>query len=520
MHQNTRGWRPFAGVLAAFMLIAACNGASPTQTSVAGTPPAATAGATAAPTGTPGPAATGTPVAATAAPTPNVTPETSAPPGQTLVRWFVGLGTGANPDQIPVEQAAVQAFNAGPGAEHHIYLSIEIYQNAVAYDTLTNQIANHVAPDIIGPIGVRALNGFGDQLLDLSSYVAAGTLDTTGVEQNLIDLYNVGGKQIGVPYAVYPSMMYYNKAAFKEAGIEEPPHKVGDKYTMPDGSSVDWNWDTVAAIAKLLTVDNKGNDSTSPDFNPAKVDTWGFDFWFTDPRGWASGIGGSGSVVADDGKTAQMPDNWKKAFEWYHKNVWVDHVSPDQAAINAYNNGGNTFGTGKVAMGISHTWYQCCITGVADWDVAVAPIAFDGKVTAKLHSDTMGILASSANPDAAVEAMNFIMSRPEIAVAYGAMPAKAADRPAFFEALDAKFAAVNPDTNQPLNATKVDWQVASDMLGYTEFPNHEADMPNFLKSDAAIKAFGTDLLTNADPPIDDRIAALVQTLQGDFDETP
>ena len=92
------------------------------------------------------------------------------------------------------------------------------------------------APDIIGPIGVRALNGFGDQLLDLSKYVTAKTLDTTGIEKNLVDTYIVNGKQIGIPYAVYPSYMYYNKALFKEAGLKEPPHAVGENYTMPNGT--------------------------------------------------------------------------------------------------------------------------------------------------------------------------------------------------------------------------------------------------------------------------------------------
>lgn len=435
--------------------------------------------------------------------------------GKILIRWFVGLGTGGNPEQLAAERAAVAAFNAadGPGGKGGIKLALEVYQNDAAYDALANQIATRNAPDIIGPIGVRALNGFGDQLLDLSKYVADKTLDTTGVEQNLIDLYNVGGKQIGIPYAVYPSYIYYNKALFKEAGLVEPPHKVGDKYTMPDGSQADWNWDTVAALAKYLTVDTNGNDVTEAAFDPTKIDQFGFDFQWTDPRGWASVIGGSGNVVAADGKTAQWPDNWKKAIEWYYGRLYTDHTAPTQDYITALA-GGNTFQSGKVAMDFVHTWYTCCVyadaTSKLDWDIAVAPISFDGKVTAKLHSDTMGILATSFHPDEAVTAMNFIMSQPDIAVTYGAMPAKAADRTAFFAALDAKLATQNP--------TKVDWAVASSMLAYTEAPNHEADMPNFLKADAAIKALQSDMLTNAGLSIDARIAELVTTLQAIFNE--
>ncbi len=176
--------------------------------------------------------------------------------GKILVRWFVGLGTGGNPEQLGAETAAVSKCNApdGPCTKANIKLALEVYQNDVAYDTLATQIATKNGPDIIGPIGVRALNGFGDQLLDLSKYVQNKTLDTAGIEKNLIDTYIVNGKQIGVPYAVYPSFIYYNKALFKEAGLKEPPHKVGDKYTMPNGSQVDWSWDTVAQIALSSTL--------------------------------------------------------------------------------------------------------------------------------------------------------------------------------------------------------------------------------------------------------------------------
>jgi multiple sugar transport system substrate-binding protein len=526
MLQNNGRWRAITGGLATLMLIAACSGTAPT-------PIVITPGPVVQPTPiviTPGPLVQPTPQVITPAPvaTPPPTPLVTAEPGtggmtsdgKILIRWFVGLGTGGNTEQLAAEQAAVAAFNGpdGPGGKGNIKLAIEVYQNDVAYDTLATQIATHNAPDIIGPIGVRALNGFGDQLLDLAPYVASGKLDTTGVEQNLIDLYNVGDKQIGVPYAVYPSFIYYNKAAFKEAELAEPPHKVGEKYTLPDGSSVDWNWDTVAKIAKILTVDTSGNDATSADFDPANIQQFGFDFQWTDPRGWASVIGGSGSVVADDGKTAQLPETWRNALEWYYKNVWTDHITPNQDAITGMA-GGNPFQSGRIAIGYSHTWYTCCIypgdgtTPVADWDIAVAPIALDGKVTAKLHSDTMGLMASSLHPDAAVEAMDFIMDQGNIAVTYGAMPAKAALRQAFFDALDAKFS--NKATGA--NPTKVDWQVASDMLGYTESPNHEADMPNFLKSDAAIKALQSDMLTNGTLDIKARLDQLVQTLQADFD---
>ena len=39
-------------------------------------------------------------------------------------------------------------------------------------------------------------------------------------------------------------MLLYKKGLFDEAGLNEPPHKYGDQYKMPDGTMVDWNYDT------------------------------------------------------------------------------------------------------------------------------------------------------------------------------------------------------------------------------------------------------------------------------------
>ena len=72
-----------------------------------------------------------------------------------------------------------------------------------------------------------------------------------------------------------------------------------------------------------------------------------------------------------------------------------------------------------------------------------------------------------------------------LAACHAAVKSKQA---AFFDALDKRFA-----------PNKIDWQVALDMLAYPDVPSHEADMPNFLKSDAAVKAFQAKLIGSDGP---------------------
>ena len=204
--------------------------------------------------------------------------------GKVLIRWFVGLGTGAQPDQIADEQAVVAAFNE---SQDKITLSLEIYQNTTAYDILSTQIAAGNPPDIIGPVGFRGFYSYGDQLLDLQPFIEKTNYDLSDIDPAILAAYKEGfGGQVGIPFAIYPSFLYYNKDLFKEAGVPEPPHKVGEQY---DGK--DWTWETLTELAKKLTVDKAGNDATSASFDKDNTEQWGYYMQWTDPRGWGTQFG-------------------------------------------------------------------------------------------------------------------------------------------------------------------------------------------------------------------------------------
>jgi multiple sugar transport system substrate-binding protein len=438
---------------------------------------------------------------------PSATPQGSEPAGEAVqIEWFVGLGTGENEEQIPVEEAVVAAFNESQDA---IELKLTVVDNTEASDTLATRIAAGDAPDIIGPIGIRGLQSFGDQLLDIGPFIESSGVDLSEIDEALIDVYNVDGKQIGIPMAVYSSFFYYNRSLFEEASLPEPPHEVGETY---DGQ--DWTWDTVRELAMKLTVDADGNDATSPDFDPENIVQYGLDAQFTehDARAWATIFGGSGSAVADDGKTAQWPDNWRQGLQFFHDGIWKDHFIPNETAVQALADG-NTFQSGRIAMDVVHQWYTCCVypaegePAVTDWDIAVLPEGPDGKITSKLHADTIGIMDSTENPEAAFEALSFLIQSPELVQIWGAMPAIESQRADFFAGLDERFA--------PL---EIDWNVSSLMLQYPDNPSHEAFMPNFPEADSANKDLGSRLWNNADLDLDAEIDAHVETLQGIFDE--
>jgi len=483
-HRNqTRRLAALVGVIA---IVAAACGTTTTSTAPSSAP------ATEAP--------------ASAEPTPLVTPEPVAPDepgpnGGVVVRWFVGLGTGGQPSHIEVQQAVVKTFN---DAQDDVYVSLEIYDNTVAGQILRTQIAAGQPPDIIGPVGVEGLNLFIDQLLDLQPLIDSTGYDMTKFDPALVDFFKMGpdGSTIGVPFATYPSFMYYNKALFDEAGLAYPPNEVGAQY-----EGADWDMEAVRQLGMKLTVDAAGNDATSADFDPENVVQWGFDMQYADNSPLAeSSLFGAGTFLADDGTSAQIPDNVRAGQNWFNEGVWTDHFIPNTAQIASDLLGaGNEFGSGNLAMNYSHSWFTCCVGEVADFGWAVTP-SYEGTTTAKLHADTFSILKSSKNPDAAFTALTALATSPELLAVYGAFPADESLQQGFFDAINAQF----PDAT-------LDWTVPQAMLGFPDVPNHQAWVPDYAKSKDAWKAFQTAYRTAAGVDVDAGLDELQVTLQGIFD---
>src|SRR4029078_1478280 len=133
--------------------------------------------------------------------------------------------------------------------------------------------------------------------------------DMTKFDPALQSFFDLGenGATVGVPFATYPSFLWYNTKLFKEAGLPLPPTKVGEQY-----QGKDWDMAALRDLAMKLTVDKAGNDATSSSFDAKNVVQWGFDMQWADNSPLAEEtLFGPGSFVAADGKTAQIPDSMR-----------------------------------------------------------------------------------------------------------------------------------------------------------------------------------------------------------------
>ncbi len=499
-------------VVALVALIAAACGApaaAPAQPAPAQPTAAAPEATTAAPEATTAPteapsASEPTPVPSPTFPPPVITSTEGCAPNAQPVVWFIGLGAGSQPDDVKKERAWVEKFNQSQ-TEACLIMNVVYNSGSNSYDALRAMIAGGNPPDIVGPVGKAGRANFQGAWADITPLAEAAGFDLSQYDPALLDFTKDEGVLVGIPFALFPSFIYYNKALFDEAKLPYPPHKVGEKY---DGK--DWNLETFSELAQKLTVDANGNDATSPDFDPKNVKQFGFFPQWTDARGIGSFFAGGLPYDEKDPKKAVIPEPWADAWKWYYDAIWNKHFIPNEDYANSDQFGkGNVFSSGNLAMSWVHTWYTCCFDlQKTNWDIAVMPTV-DGKITAKLHGDTFAILEDSKNKDLAFKVLSQMVVAPELYQIYGGMPAKPEDRPAFFAALDERSA-----------PNKVDWSVAEEMLKYPDLPNHEAWTPNVAKVKDLFDKFRTYMAQTPGLDMDQEIAKLKDQLQALLNEVP
>ncbi|MFZ3386684.1 MAG: extracellular solute-binding protein [Candidatus Hydromicrobium sp.] len=434
----------------------------------------------------------------------------AAPAEKIQVRWFVGLGAGSDAGTFDGQKAVVDEYNA---SQDKYELILEIVDNDVAYDTLAIQISAYNAPDIVGPVGIRGRDSFYGAWLDLQPYIDKNNYDLSVYDPALVKFYEVKEEgQLGIPFGIFPSFIVYNLDLFDEAGLNYPPAQYGEKYVMPDGTEVEWNMDTLREVGMLLTVDANGNDATSPDFNSKKIVQFGFLNQFTDPRGIGTFFG-AGSLVADDGVTAQIPETWQAAWKWNYAGMWTDWFIPNGAyqLADFMQGGGGPFSSGNLAMIHIHTWFVAPwgLADVANWNLAATP-SYNGVVTSKMHADTFCIPEISKNPDAAFEVLTYMLSEEvatKLVTIYGGMPARLSLQDTYFDTYT--------ETNFP-DKEDINWDVVVASMAYPDNPNHESWMPSFQETTDKYNEFYNKWANTPGLDIDAEIAALTVSLQTIF----
>ncbi|GHU65591.1 ABC transporter substrate-binding protein [Spirochaetia bacterium] len=198
----------------------------------------------------------------------------------------------------------------------------------------------------------------------------------------------VGAEMIG---------LFYSPALFAKYGVPEPPARYADA----------WDWDTFVNVAQRLTIDAKGNNALSKDFDPENIAIYGVTFGKWHAIYFPFVFSAGGEALSKDGKefglfSPEGIDVMQKLGDLINKY----HVSPTPTATSTLPGASEAFLSGKVAMAIEGHWINAdLMMDDVPYDVAALP-----KIKTPKSEITAGVMCIMNTPrkESAWEFFKFI----------------------------------------------------------------------------------------------------------------
>ena len=256
-------------------------------------------------------------------------PDKGVEPAGKIVFWHAMGGTLG-----PEVNKIVEAFNKSQSKITVEAIFQGTYDDALA--KLNTALASKAAPALIQvyDIGQRYMID-SDEIVPMQSFIDRDKFDVSDFEPAVANYYKVEGKLYSMPFNSSSSILYYNKEAFKEAGLdpEKPPK----------------TFEEVADFAKKLVKKDAGGQTVRYGFGPS-IYGWLFEQWMAVSGGYFTDNGNGRDKRAT--KLTFNDEKGKAIFDWWKAGVdggyfWNPGVDNDGAA--------NAFNAGKTAMYVEST---------------------------------------------------------------------------------------------------------------------------------------------------------------------
>lgn len=259
------------------------------------------------------------------------------------------------------------------------------------FDTrMQTMIAAGTPPDIWSHWGPSGFQDYVKRGLvaDLTPFIQKDRFDLSDFQPEILDIYKVDGKIMGLPMISTGSFIFYNKNLFDKAGIAYPTTNWDDR---------SWTWDRFLQVCGALT---------SVTGDPA-TDVYGcnLNLWPDDAYAWLWGqdifpdsayqTGFADQSFLDDPRVIA-------AFQARHDILWNLKTIPTLAAADAMNTNGDLFKNQKIAMNLTGGWGWWDYADIKDfnWGVAALPYGADGRRDV-IFTDPWMMSAKTAHPNEA-----------------------------------------------------------------------------------------------------------------------
>jgi len=235
---------------------------------------------------------------------------------------------------------------------------------------------------------------------DLTPLIEVDRFDLSDFMPDVLKIYTVDGKVMGLPILTTGSFIFYNKDAFDAARVKYPPTNWDDKT---------WTWDALLEKAKALTKD-------TDDPQRAMFGYFG-DAWPNDAYCWLFGQDLYPDSAYQTGFASESyldKPGCVKGFQANQDIVWKLHYAPDPAQSNAISGGGDLFQTGKVGMCFTGGWgwwnYSAAhLEKKFRWGVAALPWGGDNRRDV-VFTDPWMLSSKTGHPQEAWAFLKYLVS--------------------------------------------------------------------------------------------------------------
>jgi multiple sugar transport system substrate-binding protein len=203
-------------------------------------------------------------------------------------------------------------------------------------------------------------------------------------------LYWDKDKSLGMYTAMEAYALFYNKQAFRDAGLPDLPTKMENAL----------NWDQFIRIVQRLTIDQNGKNATEPGFDKTKIRQYGLRFDFNQGAYMPLVRSNGGDYVTDDNKFGLTQPTALKVLQDMADLTVRYGVAPSPTEARALPSAAVSLTNKQAAIIMIGQWVLLDLDqGNADFGVGVLP-NFGNYITSPGWG-TIGIFKTSKHPDEA-----------------------------------------------------------------------------------------------------------------------
>jgi multiple sugar transport system substrate-binding protein len=285
----------------------------------------------------------------------------SSSKGVTTIRYFTWTA-----EQIDGIKATVAEFEAQTP-------NIKVDVQTASWDQYWQKMQTEIA-------GGNAADVFMNQTWYFKTLQAAGAAESlddwikrdnvslAAHNQLVVDIYTENGKLYAMPQDWDAICIVYNKDLFDKYGVPYPDE--GLSWNPQDGGSF-------IELAKRMTIDSRGNNGLSPNFDKDNISVYGFLVQNSNNVGYWNfmRMNGGDILTFNDPRSVE-------AIQFLQDTMFKYYVAPQQSAVQSVG-AGVMFASGVVAMHLNGNWAlgdlqkQCSF----DWQISMLPSGPKGRST-------------------------------------------------------------------------------------------------------------------------------------------